>query len=134
MEEVAQYIGFAFPFQRAASGFPAVATDNDLIKQSLLQIVLTGARERVMRPQFGSSVYDYIFEDDNALLQERISVDLSQLIGRFEPRVALLGITVVPGSSTDGTAQNTITVTISYIVLATQALDSTSITLTNPGP
>lgn len=45
---MAQYTGFAFPFQKNETGFPAVSTDDVLIKQSILQILLTGVGERCL--------------------------------------------------------------------------------------
>jgi len=126
-----QFIGFSFPFRSdPVSGFPAAATDADLIKQSLLQLVLTGSGERVMRPAVGSGVYSYLFEDNNALLQERISLDLSSLIGRFEPRVALTGITVTPGDPSVGGDPARVDVVISYVILATGQSAQATLTFT----
>ena len=130
---MANFIGISFPFRKGSSNFPEVATDDDLIKQDLLQLVLTGAAERVMRPSFGSNVYAYVFEDNSELLQERIEAELTQLIGQFEPRVALLGVDVVRGDQANEAEATSITITISYFVLSTQQSGTANVTLSTNG-
>lgn len=130
---MALFTGFSFPFRKGASSFPEVATDNDLIKQSLIQLVLTGAGERLMRPNVGSSAFAYIFEDNDDLLQNRAEADISVLVNTYEPRVALLGVQVVRGNLDLESEATTITITLSYVVLATRQSDKADITLTSTG-
>lgn len=130
---MAQFVGFAFPFKKGATAFPEVATDDDLIKQALVQLVLTGAGERVMRPDYGSSAYSYIFEPNEDILQQRIETELSALILRYEPRVAVTSIEVVRGNPALDSEASTVTITINYIVIATRNSGTAEIELSAGG-
>lgn len=129
---MAQFIGFSFPFRKGATSFPEVATDDALIKQALIQLVLTGTGERVMRPDYGSSAYSYIFEPNEEILQQRIETELSALILKYEPRVAVTSIEVVRGNQNLDSEASTITITINYVVIATRTSGEAEISL-SPG-
>lgn len=130
---MAQFIGFAFPFKKGSASFPDVATDNDLIKQALVQLVLTGSGERVMRPDYGSSAYGFVFEPNDDILKQRVETELTVLIGKYEPRVALIGITVQRGNPDLDSEASSVVITIEYVVLATKTMDQVNITLSAGG-
>lgn len=124
---MATFRGIAFPFGKSQTGFPAVVEDAELVKQSLIQIVTTARGERVMRPDFGSSAFSFIFESNNVLLAELIRDDLTTAIAKFEPRALVRTIVVERERST-------VIVTINYIVSLTGQQDSVSVSLsTNAG-
>lgn len=118
------YRGIALPFDKGPTALPKAATDSDLINQSLRQIILTGRRERVMRPEFGCDAFRFVHENNNELLSELIRTEVSTAVGRFEPRVALQDILVE--RSEDLT---TVYVTIIYVIVATRTQDSVKIKL-----
>lgn len=135
---MAQFIGFAFPFQKGTSEFPESATDAELIKQALVQLVLTGTGERVMRPDFGGSAYRYVFEDNDIVLQQLVETELFFLIARYEPRVSVVSIEAVRGDQLDTATKSeneasSVVITISYIILSTRSPDQLTITLTGGG-
>jgi hypothetical protein len=119
------YKGIAFPFQFSAQAFPAPATDNDLIKQSLVQIIMTSRTERVMRPDFGSDAYSYIFESLDENLAVLVRSTISGAIAKYEPRVLLLSVDVVREDSQ-------VIVTVSYVVIATNDNQTLTLTLGSP--
>ena len=84
--------GISFPFRKDDTGFPASATDDELIEESLVQIALTGKNERVMRPEVGTNAYSYVFENNDLILQEKMRADLMASIARYEPRVIIRNI------------------------------------------
>jgi Bacteriophage baseplate protein W len=129
---VAQYTGFAFPFQKNETGLPAVSTDEVLIKQSILQILLTGVGERIMRPTFGSNVYRFVFEPNDTPLEALIQTEIKDALSKWEPRVALQNVTVVRGDPTKGEDPALITVTVFYIVLLTQNTGTATLTFNGP--
>lgn len=106
------YRAIAFPFQKGATEFPQSSTDNDLIKQALVQLVMTGVGERVMRPSVGTSVVAYIFANMGPETEGLIREDISSVIAKYEPRVNVTSINL---SSED----TTVVVVINYVVLAT---------------
>jgi len=117
--------GIAFPFQFSAQAFPAPVTDNDLIKQSLVQIIMTSRSERVMRPDFGSDAYSYVFEPLDVNLSALIRNTISKAIGKYEPRVQLQTVTAERN-------ETLVTITVTYTVISTQQNQSLTLTLGSP--
>lgn len=117
------YKAISFPFRRGATEFPQSASDAALIKESLVQIVMTGAGERVMRPKFGTSVLAHLFENKNADLALLIRREIATAIAAYEPRVRVINIQVT--SSDEGEVE----VTISYIVVTTNENQTVTLTL-----
>lgn len=94
------YRGFSYPFQIGDAGTPQPASDMDLLMNSLEQIILTDQGERLMRPEFGSRVLDYIFENSSEGLGSALIAEVSGAIGRYEPRVLVTRVNVVRDDTT----------------------------------
>lgn len=129
-----QFIGFSFPFRKGSTSFPEVATDDALIKESLVQLILTGRGERVMRPDVGSGAFRHIFEDNDEVLATLIQNEVSQVIGQYEPRVSLLSVNVAKGDPDTDNGPASVIVTINYIVLATVTVGTLTLTLSSGNP
>lgn len=125
---LAFYRGIAFPFQKGPTALPEPVTDDELVKQSLQQIILTGRNQRVMRPDFGCNALSFVFENNTTLLSELIRTEVASAIGRFEPRVILQNV-IVERDEDNGTVY----VTLEYIVLTTKQPDTVTIPLTAGG-
>ena len=119
------YMGISFPFRRGASALPVQATDDDLIKQSIIQIIMTKRGERVMRPDFGTNIISFIFENSDPLLEELIRTEVFGAIGRYEPRVVLTNVLVARSDTT-------VDVTVVYVVIATGATGSVGASFLTP--
>lgn len=109
---MAAYRGISFPFGKSKASFPAAAEDEDLVKQSLLQIIAVANGERVMRPEVGSNALAYVFENNDDVLAELIREELTTAIYQQEPRVVLRDVSVF---RTD----NEVTITVRYVVSLT---------------
>lgn len=118
----ALYRGIAFPFAKSKTSLPAPAFDDDLVKQSLAQIVMTSRGERVMRPGFGSNALSFIFENNDLVLQESIRAEVMSSISKFESRVIIRGVGVVREDTQ-------VTISISYIVISTRQEQNLEITV-----
>jgi uncharacterized protein len=116
------YKGIAFPFRKGDVSFPARSTDDDLIKQSLVQILLTQRGERINRPDFGTGLVNFIFEPNDDILAEMVRVEVSTAISKFEPRVLIEDI-VVEREDTS------VIVTIYFVVRATRQQQSVEVSL-----
>lgn len=128
---MALYVGIAFPFQVGPTGFPAPASDNDLIKQALIQLILTGRGERVMRPAYGSGAFSFVFESNEAPLTAYIAQEVRNVIGKFEPRVILQNVDVVKNDSS-GLHPSLVVITINYVVIVTGQTQQVTITIGGP--
>jgi len=85
--------GFDFPY-RSYLQLPQPATEGDLIKASIKQILLTPKGSRVMRPYFGSNLYKLLFENESNLLAAEVRQEVIQALQKFEPRIQLTKVEV----------------------------------------
>jgi phage baseplate assembly protein W len=70
---------------------PYTLTDQELVKRDLLNEMYTRRGERVMRPNFGSAVWDMLMNPEDKLLEADLRADLERIV-RKEPRVELVKI------------------------------------------
>ena len=68
--------------------------DIELVKRDLLNHFHTIRGERVMRPNFGSIIWDLLFEPFDDIIREEVVADVETIIG-FDSRVTLQQIDVV---------------------------------------
>ncbi len=88
-------IGWSFPpsFDNR-SGTNKMVSDAEDIAQSLRLILLTAYGERIMRPEFGSNLFNTIFGSINSLTINKISRYINQSVLEFEPRVTLNNVEI----------------------------------------
>lgn len=82
------------------------------IEQSIRLIVLTSKGERVMRPDFGCSIRDYMFATPDFSTLSRVTEEVEDALVRFEPRITDIDIET---TFDDGR----LSVSISYVVRGT---------------
>lgn len=102
------------------------ATDDDLIKESLLQLVLTSRGERIMRPDLGNGVLGLVFENNTEVLSDMIRAELQSAISRFEPRVSLV-------DTLTRRKESSVTVTIRYVIRANGREGLLTVDIPSPG-
>lgn len=73
---------------------PYTLRDEDLIKRDLLNEFYTKLGERVMRPNFGSIIWDLVMDPGTEDLEEAIKEDVAKVISR-DPRVDLEDVFVL---------------------------------------
>ena len=120
------YKGLAFPFQKGEQAFPAPVTDDDLVQQSVEQILMTVPTERVMRPAFGCDLQQFVFENNDDLLSQLMRMEIAAALGKWEPRASLLDVEFARNDST-------LVVTVNYIVVATGTINSVVVALPTQG-
>ena len=65
---------------------PYTLTDAALVKRDLLNHFHTRIGERIMRPTFGSVIWDYLMEPEDPRTQEIIKDDIERIVNS-DPRV-----------------------------------------------
>ena len=88
-------IGWSFPpsFDKM-SGTVAMSTGVEDIMESLNILLSTTLGERVMRPDYGCNLRDYVFEATNVSMEAYIKKLVEDAIIYFEPRITLEKLTV----------------------------------------
>lgn len=80
------------------SGPPYTLVDQELVKRDLLNELYTKKGERVMRPNFGSIIWDLLMSPNTPDLQEMVKEDIERIVER-DPRVETKNINVFVGDN-----------------------------------
>jgi len=86
--------GIAFPLGRDASGRLALVSGAADVERSIRLILATYPGERPMRPEFGSTIADYVFAPADATTAGRLAHAVRTAVERWEPRVDLEDVVV----------------------------------------
>ena len=80
--------GVKFPLQvNPRSGKLAMTEGEEDIREAIRIILHTIRGERVMRPDFGSNVTDYVFAPASSSRRESLSAHVRDILTRQEPRI-----------------------------------------------
>lgn len=90
------YFGFNPPFIGGPSGILSRQEDEKLLKNDLLQLLLTLPGERVMLPEFGTDLRTIIFDQLDDAMLEMLKINISTAINQFEPRVKIEALYLQP--------------------------------------
>lgn len=80
------------------SGPPYTVVNEELVKRDLLNELYTKKGERVMRPNFGSIIWDLLMDPNTPDLQEIVKEDIERIVDR-DPRVEAKDIRVFVGDN-----------------------------------
>jgi len=112
--------GIKFPFQKVGNQLPAPTTNDATVSESLRTLILTPRGSRIMRPDLGTNIWAYIFENNTQVLAENIRAEIATAIAKYEPRVVVLQIDTLR-------VDTDIIISIHYVVRATQQYTTDSI-------
>ena len=113
-------VGWAFPFGLGSDGEAATVRYDVDVEQSIRIILGTNPGERVMRPDFGAGLDDFLFEPISAGTLERVRRRVQEALIDFERRIDVLRVEVKPG----GAPVNRLDIAIEYRVRSTNALQN----------
>ncbi len=116
-------VGISVPFD-GATGINTTYTTTDTIKSNLINFLLTGKRERVMNPNFGSGLREILFEQ---LTGETIGVidDLIKNgVEQFFPQVIIESLNIEPDEY-----NQTINIYLKYTIINTNIEDALQLNL-----
>lgn len=74
----------------------AKTTNEDSIRQSIRNLVMTNIGERLFEPTVGSDVMRSLFEPNDVITAENISYYVKMTISQHEPRANLIDVIVMP--------------------------------------
>jgi uncharacterized protein len=94
--------GWAMPVQLDARGEVGLTTDDNEIQQSIYIILSTARGERVMRPEFGCGIHEYIFAPSNNVTAAAVEVEVKDALTRWEPRINVKTVKAIPSNDSIG--------------------------------
>jgi len=94
--------GWKFPFNVDHSRKVAVSSFEDDIKEAIWTILGTAKGERLMRPDFGCGINEYVFCSMDTLNLHLIENTVREALTKWEPRIEVLGVKVDTRSAEEG--------------------------------
>ena len=117
--------GVAFPPHLDVTGQWATSVGAQNVRESIQIMLLTRRGERLMYPQYGSSLRTFLFAPNNPATRKSIEQEISRVLQVWEPRVTLDSISV----SVDPADAQAAIATIQYRLVANQLPNQITLTL-----
>ena len=109
-------VGWALP-PRLVRGALQFARYEDDIEQAIQIILLTSRGERVMMPEFGAGLRDFVFEPNSDATRARMEDVVRKALVDWEPRIDVERVEV---TATDD-SPSTVLIHVDYVVRATNS-------------
>jgi phage baseplate assembly protein W len=107
----------AFPPRVDASGRMVWSEGEANVRESIRIILTTSPRERMLLPEFGAGLDQFLSEPSTVSTWHKIEQRVRAALVLWEPRISLLAVTVEP----DSESTSAVIVTITYRLVATRA-------------
>ena len=107
--------GWRFPVNVDAQGEIHMSEYEQDIKEAIWIILTTSKGERVMRPDFGCGIHDYVFSVINTTTLGLIESSVREGLVLWEPRIEVIAV----GISTEAANEGKLLVSIDYRVRTT---------------
>lgn len=104
--------GWQFPVETDRRGDLELSSGIDDIEESIQIILGTAKGERVMRPEFGCGIHEYVFTSVNATTLTLVETTVEDALVQWEPRIEVLDV----DASRDRTEPSKLTISIDYRV------------------
>ena len=96
----------------SGDGYTMIKTFKMLIKQNFKMLVLTNPGERVMDPEFGVGIRQFLFENFSSDVYTRIDFKIREQISTYIPVISIKTIEF----GTSGIDENSLGVRIEYLI------------------
>jgi len=95
-------VGWKFPVNVDTRGNIQMSEYEQDIKEAIWIILATSKGERVMRPDFGSGIYNYVFAPINTATIGLVEHSVREALTLYEPRIELLNVEVSTEEADEG--------------------------------
>lgn len=107
--------GLKFPFQVNSVGGLAMTAGPGNIEESINCIIGTAVGERIMRPDFGCRIHEYVFHPNSPSTAGMVEFYVRESLHKWEPRIENIVVEAAP----DEARISVMNVNISYRVRST---------------
>lgn len=105
------YKGIALPTEY--DPYPNMKEEQDLIRDSIITILLTKLGQRFFVPDFGSRLWSLVFEPNDTVTEQLADRYVREALKTWEPRVRVVKVDYFP----DQREENVLRIRITYIIL-----------------
>ena len=79
--------GWKFPVRVNGRGGFSTSSEAQDVAEAIWVVLSTSRGERIMLPEFGCGIHDYVFAPNNANTRGAIAYQVQQALMRWEPRI-----------------------------------------------
>ncbi len=105
--------GWSFPVRIGSSGGIALSSYEENIEENVRVILGTAVGERVMEPDFGSRLHDYVFHPNNPTTSSSVCFHAQSSLSKLEPRIREIAVRAYP----DPNADNVLLLHVTYKII-----------------
>lgn len=109
--------GWKFPIKVNAKGGLSYSAGPERIQDAIWIVLSTSLGERLMRPDFGAGVHDYVFQPNSDVMRTHLQSSVNDALLKWEPRIELTNVNVQEGDQ-----PSQVLVSIDYRIRATNEL------------
>lgn len=111
--------GWSFPPRINERGGVAMSSEDEKIRQSIRIILSTAKGERVMRPEFGCDIHEYIFAVANTSMLTSVESAVTEALILWEPRIEVISVEATNAGSLGEPLEAAVVIDIRYRIRAT---------------
>jgi phage baseplate assembly protein W len=89
-------VGWKFPIQIDEQGEITLSRYEEDVREAIWIILSTAPGERLMRPDFGCGIHDFVFAPNNTRTAGLVRFHVEESLARWEPRIELQEVQVQP--------------------------------------
>lgn len=109
--------GWKFPIRLSGRGGFSLSHEEQDVAEAIWIVLSTARGERIMRPEFGCGVQDYVFAPNNANTRGAVAYQAQQALIRWEPRIDVVDVR----ADDDPGQPNLLLISIDYRIRANNA-------------
>ncbi len=109
--------GIGFPVRLDAKGNVALTEFEQNIEEAIQIIIGTAPGERIMRPEFGCRIHDFVFYPNNSATASLVSFYVREALQKWEPRVDSIEVAAYP----DVEMENVMRIDVNYRIRRTNS-------------
>jgi phage baseplate assembly protein W len=113
--------GWHFPPRISGQGGVDLTKDEEKIRQSIRIILETARGERVMHPDFGCGIHDYVFATINTSSINTIRQAVREALILWEPRIEVLKVALAGDRDGSDFSRGILAIAVDYRVRATNS-------------
>jgi len=89
-----QTCGFSFPFRIDGRNGTVLSSGSEKLKENIINLLLTGVGERVMRRDYGGGLRQLVHDPNNDALRAIMQHQVAKAIDRWEPGAQVQSVTI----------------------------------------
>ena len=108
--------------------YKLIKSYKNTVRQNFKNLILTSPGERMMDPEFGVGIRNYLFENTSIELTSQIEARIYEQTSKYLPFVDVTNVSFGMQSGDEVGTANALNVTISYYIIPLQFYDNLEIT------